>query len=158
MDLDDVPVSDDAELEHREGVGTDPAHDRRADTVREPDSVDVGVDDVLGIDHVGAELEGRYDDRPVLRGDRLDGVEPVYPLDGVLDGRGHLLGDRIGVGGGVEGCDRNQRELDLGEELNRQRAIGEDSGGQYQDDAQHSHRPAAQREACQKSQRARLPR
>ena len=148
MDLNDVPVSDDAELEHGEGVGIDAAHDRRADTVREPDSVDVGVDDVLGIYHVGAELEGRYDDRPVLRGDRLDGVEPVYPLDGVLDGRGHLLGDRLGVGGGIEGGNRNQRELDLREQLHRQRAVRENSSGQNQDDAQHSHRPAAQREAC----------
>jgi hypothetical protein len=82
---------------------------------------------------VGVEVEPHLDDRDALPALGLDVVDVGDRTDRLLDGVGDRLLDVLDVGPGVLGPDRDDRQVDVGEEVDRhppERGVTQDHDGE----------------------------
>ena len=98
---------------------------------------------------VGAERELGDDQRDRVRRGRLDGLEPRHAADRVLDRLGHLLGDVGRAGARVRRDDRDDREVDVRQELLLEAAPGGGPGEEQGRGEQERDAPLAQGQATQ---------
>ena len=112
-------------------------HRRRVDVERGHLRLDVlgqaGVGEVLldlGLDASSTSVPNENwatTRRDRVRGGRLERLEARHAGDGALDRLGDLLGDVLGAGARVRGDDRDDRELDVRQELLLEAAPGRDA-------------------------------
>ena len=125
LDLRNVPVRDDAELYDGDLVGVEAANCGLFHSRGESGVVHGGGDSALRFRHVRAVLEGSEDGGVALERRRLCRFQTRSIGNGPLYRSGDVLNDGLGVCRWV-GCEYgNEGELDLGEQLDLKRAVGE---------------------------------
>nr|BFE68229.1 hypothetical protein GCM10020092_015300 [Actinoplanes digitatis] len=111
--------------------------DDRLDVVgqRRLDPVDRGGQLVDRVVEVGAELEKHLDGGRALAGRRLDGVQAVGALDGVLDRLGHLLFHDLRARARQHHADERAGELERGQQLlfERRHRVDTEAGDHHRD-------------------------
>ena len=125
LDLGNVPVRDDAELYDGDLIGVKAANGGLFHSRGESDVVHGGGDSALRFRHVRTVLEGSEDGGVALERCRLCRFQTRSIGNGPLYRSGDVLDDGLRVCRGV-GCEYgNEGELDLGEQLDLKRAVGE---------------------------------